>query len=165
MDEGGVIVRPVILAEAGLAVVAAAMLQRRRVERFDALLARRCEAEMKPGLGIVGDRALRREDPEAGGLLAVAERRFICAEAGDPQRLQRRVVKRLGFRDVANADRYVVEHEKFLPIASSDEPATARWRPRGDDPNLAWRFAAWGKLLFCLMRSEIQSAGAPTPTS
>ena len=106
--------RPVVLAHARLPIVSPAMRHRRRMERRDALAARRGEAEVEAGLGIVGNRALGGIDPEAGGLFAVAERRLVGAEAGQSKRLQRRVVKRLGLRDVANADRYVIEHEWFL---------------------------------------------------
>src|SRR5579872_2085933 len=114
MDEGGVIMRPVILAQPWLAVVAPAMLHRRHVERLHAFLARRGEAEVEPRVGVFGNGALRLEDPEARGLFAVAERRLVGTQTRESKRLQRRIVKRLGLRDVANADRNVIEHECLL---------------------------------------------------
>src|SRR5580692_2476254 len=121
MDEGRVIVRPIILAQSRLAIVAAAMRHRRLVERLDALAARRSEAEVEPGLWIIAHWLLRRVDPEARGLFAVTERRLVGAETGQSKRLERRVIKRLGLRDVANADRYVVEHEWFLLLQPTSQ--------------------------------------------
>ena len=65
----------------------------------------------------------RRVDPEARGLFAVTERRLVGAETGESKRLERRVIKRLSLRDVASADRYVIEH--IISPGAADQPVRA----------------------------------------
>ena len=57
-DEGRVVLRPVILAHSGLAVVASAVGECGGMKRRDALPAGSGEAEVQPGLRVIGDRAL-----------------------------------------------------------------------------------------------------------
>src|SRR5271170_3401867 len=107
---GGVIMRPVILAQSGLAVVTSAVRERGGMERRDARPVRGGKAEMQARLRVVGDRTLGGTNPESDAFLAVAQRALVGAETGKSKRLQRRVVKALGLRDVANADRNVIQH-------------------------------------------------------
>ena len=114
-----------------------------------------------PDFGSSGTGLLRLEDPEARGLLAVAERRLVGAETRKSKRLQRRVVKRLGLRDVANADRHVIEHGWFLLMraaTTAGRPSSSRWTLG----SLA--FHGLGKIAsFRPMQGEPQSVGPRTP--
>ena len=106
---------------------------------------------------------LRLEDPETGRVLAIAERRVVGAQTGESKRLQRRVVKRLGFRDVANADRHVIEHG-YLLLMRRVEPAGPA-ALLGHELTRARRFAAWGKLLVSAhaRRTPIPARAQPAP--
>src|SRR6187399_1912678 len=108
--EGRVVVRPIVGAQAGLAIVLAAGTERARVKRRDALARRRIEAEVQAGRGVGRDRLVAGRNPQRDRILAVAERGVAGAEAGVAERIQCRVVEPLGAGDIAHADRNMIEH-------------------------------------------------------
>ena len=77
---------------------------------------------MQSGFRILGDRRVREVDPKADGAVAVAERVVARAEPAEAERPQRRVVEGARARDVANADRNVIEHGK-APCQARAEPS------------------------------------------
>src|SRR5215218_8669621 len=87
-DERRIIVRAVIGAKPGLAVVAPAALQRRGVEGVDALARRRRKADMQAGLVVGRHRALGEADPERDRVASVAERALAFAQTSVADRLQ-----------------------------------------------------------------------------
>ena len=73
-DERSVIARPVISAQSGLAVIAAAGSERRSVEGIDTLRIRSNETEVQARLHVRPDRMVYRADPERYGVAPVAKR-------------------------------------------------------------------------------------------
>src|SRR5215211_5991825 len=94
-DERRVVVRAVIGAKPGLAVLAPAALQRRGVEGADALARRRRKAEMQARFLVRRHRALGDADPQRDRVASVAERALAFAQTSVAERLQRCVVEAL----------------------------------------------------------------------
>ena len=91
------------------------------------------EAKVQARPRVVGDRTLGGIDPETDAFLAVTERALVGAEASKSQRLQRRVVKALGLRDVANADRNMIDHFLFSIFVGAGSPKGRRRRSRAQN--------------------------------
>src|SRR5829696_10338213 len=79
-DERRIIVRAVIGAKPGLAVVAPAALQRRGMEGVDAFARRRRKADMQARFLVRRHRALGGADPQRDRLASVAERTLAFAQ-------------------------------------------------------------------------------------
>src|SRR5215472_6331605 len=109
-NERRVVVCAVIGTQPRLAVVAAAVRDRCLVKGVDALACRGREAEMQPGLRVGRHWTRAGADPERDPALPVAEGAFGSAETRIAERLECGVVERLGFRDVVDADGYMVDH-------------------------------------------------------
>src|SRR5829696_320709 len=133
-DERGVVVGPVIGAQARPTVISPAGCKRRSVESIDALARRRGEAEVQPRLFVRGDRVLGGNDPECDGLAPVAERAFPFAQACVAERLQGGVVEAPCRGDVTHADGDMIEHGLLLHDEGqrTAQPLTRRAR------NSAW---------------------------
>src|SRR5258708_28595879 len=101
-------------AQSRFAVVAAAMTDRGLMKGVDAFPCRGRKAKMQPGLWIGRNRAWAGTDPECDLFLAVAERALRRAQTRVADRLERSVIECLGFRHVANADGYVIDHVALL---------------------------------------------------
>ena len=82
-DERRIIVRAVIGAKPGLAIVAPAALQRRGVERVDAFARRRRKAEMQARFLVRRHRALGNADPQRDRVASAAER-ALASPMPDP---------------------------------------------------------------------------------
>src|SRR5215208_1789969 len=129
-DERRIIVRAVIGAKPGLAVVAPAALQRRGMEGVDAFARRRRKAEMQARFLVRRHRAQGGADPQRDRVAPIAERAFALVQTSIAERLQRRVVEALRLGDVADADREVVDHETLLWSENGWLPVTACHTPK-----------------------------------
>jgi hypothetical protein len=69
---------------------------------------------MQAGLGVRRNGMRARENPERGGVMSVAERSLVLAQARVAERGQGGVVEAARGGDVADADRDVVEHGPIL---------------------------------------------------
>src|SRR6266567_2981435 len=113
-DEGGVVLRVILGPETRLAVVASPGSERRRVEAINRGAEGRAEADVAVERGAIG--VVR--DPKRQGLL-LERMRLAAAVAGSvldvehaaiAKRRQDRIVEGTAPREVANADRDVVDH-------------------------------------------------------
>src|SRR5712692_7775955 len=109
-----IVVRAVMLAKAGRAVVAPAVPQRRAVERDDRLARRRREREVEAGPGS-GRPALLKFDRElvAAARLAVSDFGLVLPDAHIAESGQRRIVERRRALQVGDSKRDVVEHAGY----------------------------------------------------
>src|SRR5713101_1657969 len=156
-NEGRIVVRAIVGAQPRFAVVAAAMADRGLVKGIDAFPRRGREAEMQPGVRVGRNRTWAGTDPECGVFVAVAERAFRRTETRIADRLQRSVVECLGFRNVSNADGYVIDHHGCPPSRGSSYAVRSGSR-------------AWVKLLTSRhatkrQHSRRQRSGCPSSAS
>src|SRR5579862_729083 len=113
-DEGGVVMCVVLGPEARLAVVAASGCERRRVECIDGGTSGRAEADMpieRRAVGAMGDPKRERLLPQGMRIAAAVAGRVLDVEhASIAERRQHRVIEGAAPREVAYAEREMVDH-------------------------------------------------------
>src|SRR5579859_645324 len=160
-DEGGVVVRVIFGPQAGLAVIAAAGAECRRVERVDRTSIGCAETDVAVERGCV---TIRR-DPERQrlflermGLVAAVARGVLDIEhAAIAQRRERRVVEGTGSREIADADRDVVNHRpNGLPPPPPGMRPGSPWRIRPFFPSF-WALRIMSDMSWYCFRSRFTS--------
>src|SRR4029077_3595296 len=109
-DKRGVVVGPVVAAQAGFAVVLPTGAEGRGVKSIDTGAGRCVEAEVEPRGRICRHGAFAGTNPKGDGSGAVAKRRGGLVETDVAERLQGGVIKALCLGNIAHANGYVVDH-------------------------------------------------------
>src|SRR5262249_8891349 len=132
------------------AVVFSAQLERRRMERVDAVAARCGEAEMQARCWIGHDRPLGLADPKLHAVAPVAKAADALAQARISERLERGIIEALGAAGVYNANGNVIEHVLLLQISvggRGGRPGCSEARPIAIQLRRAWNSACSCQLL------------------
>src|SRR5260370_41007107 len=112
--ERRVVVLAVVGAQARLAVVLAAVLERSGVERVVISALRPLEAEMQSRFGVGRHRMLHCQDPELRTLYAVIDVPRALGHTLVAQRLERGVIETARLRQIFHSNRYVTQHWRYL---------------------------------------------------
>src|SRR6266446_10845651 len=112
--ERRVVVLAVVGAQARLAVVHAAVLERSGMERVDISARGPLEAEMQSRFGVGRHRMLHCQDPELRTLYAVIDIPRALGHTLVAQRLERGVIETARLRQISHPNRYVTQHGRYL---------------------------------------------------
>src|SRR5580700_7864140 len=111
--ERRVVVLAIVSAQARLAVVVAAVLERCGVERVDISARGPLEAEMQSRFGVGRHRMLHCQDPELRTLYAVIGIPRALGHTFVAQRLERGVIETARLRQIFHSNRYVTQHGRY----------------------------------------------------